>query len=176
MTQLSIGARYVRSGFWLLLLGLFMSFGMVLHYLVGARYPTGTIFLQNITLWYACPWTLSTAVVLGGALGMMVIGALYLTIGKQTQVFPVGWIERGALVLCTISLLAMFSTGFVGYFVVDAVWPAFLLLPCPSRQEPLASNATWLHDRLCGRCFARIYWYSTSKLCLGLSCVAFIRT
>jgi hypothetical protein len=46
------------------------------HYVVGAQYDTGPEFLKNVTLWYACPWTLSTAVVLGGSLGMVAIGAV----------------------------------------------------------------------------------------------------
>ena len=40
----------MRMGFWLLQLGFLMSFGMVLHYVVGAQYPTGEQFLKNVTL------------------------------------------------------------------------------------------------------------------------------
>jgi hypothetical protein len=40
----------MRAGFWSLQLGFLMSFGMVLHYVVGARYPTGEQFLKNVTL------------------------------------------------------------------------------------------------------------------------------
>ena len=53
-------------------LGLFifdvvLTFGIVAHYCVGARWPTGALFMQNITLW-ACPWTLSVAAVQAGGL------------------------------------------------------------------------------------------------------------
>ena len=74
MTQVEVGGRFIRRGFWLLLFGFLMSFGMVLHYVVGARWDTGPEFLKNVTLWYACPWTLSTAVVIGGAIGMVAVG------------------------------------------------------------------------------------------------------
>src|SRR6187200_142866 len=101
MTQLEIGGRFIRSGFWLLFLGFVMSFGMVLHYVVGARYPTGKVFLENVTLWYACPWTLSTAVVLGGALGMIAVGAVYAMLGKMVSGARVEGAEKSALMLCT---------------------------------------------------------------------------
>jgi hypothetical protein len=143
MTQIDIGARYLRSGFWLLLLGLLMSFGMVLHYVVGARYPTNGKFLENITLWYACPWTLSTAVVFGGALGMIAIGSVYLIFGKHAQMAGIVGMERAALALCTTALIAMFMAGFVGYFVVDAIWPAFYYRPV------LAGKNVWLLLQLC---------------------------
>lgn len=88
MTQVEVGGRFIRAGFWLVFLGFVMSFGMVLHYVVGARYDTGQEFLKNVTLWYACPWTLSTAVVLGGSLGMVAIGAVYAILGKMSSPAP----------------------------------------------------------------------------------------
>jgi hypothetical protein len=132
----------MRAGFWLLQLGFLMSFGMVLHYVVGAQYPTGEQFLKNVTLWYACPWTLSTAVVLGGALGMMAIGAIYAILGKQTQAPQVEGMEKAALPLCTIVLIAMFLTGYVGYFVVDAWWPTFYYAPLTDGKN------VWLYMQL----------------------------
>src|SRR5262249_42165496 len=116
MTQNATRGRVLRAGVLFLQLGFLMSFGMVLHYVVGAQYPTGEQFLKNVTLWYACPWTLSTAVVLGGALGMMAIGAIYVILGKQTQAPQVEGMEKAALPLCTIALIVMFLTGYVGYF------------------------------------------------------------
>ena len=85
MTQVEIGGRFIRSGFWMLLLGMVMSFGMVLHYVANISPPSVRI-LETILLWYACPWTLSMAVVLGGALGMIAIGAVYASWA--------GWIGR----------------------------------------------------------------------------------
>jgi len=142
MTQVATGGRFMRAGFWLLQLGFLMSFGMVLHYVVGAQYPTGEQFLKNVTLWYACPWTLSTAVVLGGALGMMAIGAIYAILGKQTQAPRVEGMEKAALPLCTIALIAMFLTGYVGYFVVDAWWLTFYYAPLTDGKN------VWLYMQL----------------------------
>jgi hypothetical protein len=142
MTQVATGGRFMRAGFWLLQLGFLMSFGMVLHYVVGAQYPTGEHFLKNVTLWYACPWTLSTAVVLGGALGMMAVGALYALLGQQAQAPRVEGLEKAALPLCTTALIAMFLTGYVGYFVVDARWPAFYYTPLT------AGKNVWLYLQL----------------------------
>lgn len=38
---------------------MFLTFGVIAHHCVGARWPTGELFMQNITLWWVCPWTLS---------------------------------------------------------------------------------------------------------------------
>src|SRR4249919_163823 len=99
MTQIDAGGRFIRRGFWLLLFGFLMSFGMVLHYVVGARWDTGPEFLKNVTLWYACPWTLSTAVVIGGALGMISIGTVYAMLGKMVSGARVEGLEMTALTL-----------------------------------------------------------------------------
>jgi hypothetical protein len=129
MTQLEIGGRFIRSGFWTLLLGMVMSFGMVLHYVANISPPFGPEFLKTITLWYACPWTLSIAVVLGGALGMIAIGAVYAILGRTDPAVRVEGLERSALSLCTFALIAIFLTGFVGYFAVNRIWPNFYYSP-----------------------------------------------
>ena len=125
MTQLETGGRFIRSGFSMLLLGMVMSFGMVLHYVANISPPIGPEFLKTILLWYACPWTLSTAVVLGGALGMIAIGAVYAILGRMASADRVEGLEKSALSLCTFALIAIFLTGFVGYFAVDRIWPNF---------------------------------------------------
>ena len=125
MTQLEIGGRFIRSGFWMLFLGMVMSFGMVLHYVANISPPIGPEFLKTILLWYACPWTLSTAVVLGGALGMIAIGAVYAILGRTASAVRVEGLEKSALSLCTFALIAIFLTGYVGYFAVDRIWPHF---------------------------------------------------
>jgi hypothetical protein len=65
--RIDAGGRFIQSGFWLLQLGFLMSLGMVLHYVVGAQYPTGHDFMSNITLWWACPGRSPRRAVLGGA-------------------------------------------------------------------------------------------------------------
>ena len=129
MSRIEAGARFIQSGFWLLLLGLLMSVGMVLHYVVGAQYPTGHGFMGNITLWFACPWTLSTAVVLGGALCMVAVGAVHAAFARFPGAAEVGSGTAAAHWICAASLVAIFLTGYVGYFVVDAIWPRFYYEP-----------------------------------------------
>ena len=129
MTQLEVGGRFIRSGFWMLLFGMVMSFGMVLHYVANISPPFGPEFLKTITLWYACPWTLSIAVVLGGALGMIATGAVYGILGRTDPAVRVEGLERSALSLCTFALIAIFLTGFVGYFAVNRIWPNFYYSP-----------------------------------------------
>jgi hypothetical protein len=119
----------------LFVFGLVMSFGMVGHYIVGARWPTGHLFLQNITLWYACPWTLSTAVVLVGAVGMIAIGAAYATLGRGRPDAGVGGGERAARAICFWALIAMFLTGYAGYFAVDRIWPSFYYAPIEDGKD-----------------------------------------
>ena len=51
MSRIEAGVQFIQSGSWLLLLGFLMCVGMVLHYVVGAQYPTGHDFMSNITLW-----------------------------------------------------------------------------------------------------------------------------
>ena len=128
-SRVEIGARFIRSGFWLLLLALLMSGGMVLHYVVGVPYPTGHELMGNATLWWACPWTLSTAVVFGGALCMIAIGAVHATLGRYPRTDDAGAGPTAGLRICVLSLIAMFLTGYVGYFLVDAVWPSFYYTP-----------------------------------------------
>ena len=124
MTQVESGARFIRTGSWLVLLGMVMSFGMVMHYVVGAQYDTGEQFLKNVSLWYACPWTLSTAVVLLGSVGMLAIGAILAVLGKHAAAAN-GAGQDTARLLCTVALVGIFLTGYVGYFVIDHFWPTF---------------------------------------------------
>lgn len=66
---------------------------------------------------------------------MMAVGALYALLGTQAQAPRVEGREKAALPLCTLALLAMFLTGYVGYFVVDALWPAFYYVPLPDGKN-----------------------------------------
>ena len=108
---------------------------MVLHYVANISPPIGPEFLKTILLWYACPWTLSTAVVLGGALGMIAIGTVYAMLGKMVSGARVEGPEKSALTLCTLALVAIFLTGFVGYFAVDRFWPRFYYSPIKDGKD-----------------------------------------
>ena len=126
---MTLGARFTKWGLGLFIFGVFLVFGIIGHYCGGARWPTGEQFLKNITLWYACPWTLSVAAVQAGGLGMVALGLAQIT---AARVLPHGSrIEASelALWLCVIGLLGVFAVGYPGYFVFDAIWPSFYYSP-----------------------------------------------
>ena len=125
---MSIGARFAKWGLGLFIFGIFLTFGIVAHYCVGARWPTGELFMQNISLWWACPWTLSVAAVQAGGLGMVALG---LTRMLAARVSPGRLDEAGsaALWLCIVGLLGVFAVGYPGYFVFDAIWPGYYYSP-----------------------------------------------
>jgi hypothetical protein len=125
--SIKIGVAFIRWGLGLLVFGIFIGFGPIAHYVVGAQYPTGDIFMHNVTLWFACPWTLSVYVVQGGALGMVVIGTMYLALGRTFQLATQS--RDLNLWLCVIGLVTVFLTGYIGYFVVDQIWPTFYYSP-----------------------------------------------
>ena len=103
------------------------SFILQMYDVLARHNPTGDMFMHNVTLWFACPWTLSVYVVQGGALGMIVIGTMYLALGRTVQLPPQG--GEASLWLCIAGLIAVFLTGYVGYFVVDNIWPTFYYTP-----------------------------------------------
>jgi hypothetical protein len=125
-----VGARFANWGLGQFIFRVFLTFGIITHYCVGARWPTGQLFMQNISLWWACPWTFSVAAVQAGGLGMVATGLVLLvaphaagTDGSQTSGDSV------ALLLCNAGLFGVFAVGYPGYFVFDAVWPSFFYSP-----------------------------------------------
>jgi hypothetical protein len=104
------------------------------NYCGGARWPTGEQFLKNITLWYACPWTLSVASVQAGGLGMVALGLAQLT---AVRLAPCHRDNTGfaALWLCVIGLVGVFRVGYPGYFVFDAIWPSFYYSPVAAAER-----------------------------------------
>ncbi|MGE8064417.1 hypothetical protein [Pseudomonas sp. NPDC089569] len=128
------GAGFVRSGFGMLILGMVMGLGVVGHYMVGARWDTGAEFLRNVGLWFGCPWTLSTSMVMVGAIGMIAMGSAYATLARlaKDDFAAASDLPRR---LCKGSLVAIFLTGFIGYFVVDAFWPGFYYSPIKAGKE-----------------------------------------
>jgi hypothetical protein len=124
-----LGAKFIRWGLGLFIFGLIIGYGPLAHYLHGALEQTGEAFLKNVTLWFGCPWTLSVYTVQVGALSMVAIGAVY-------WLLPVDHLDseardRAALLLCVAGLIGVFLTGYVGYFVVNAIWPSFYYTPVP---------------------------------------------
>ena len=123
-----MGARFAKWGLGLFIFGVFLTFGIIAHYCVGARGPTGELFKQNITLWWACPWTLSVAAVQAGGLGMVATG-LTLMLAARVQPAPTAADGSTALWLSIIGLLGVFAIGYPGYFVFDAIWPGYYYSP-----------------------------------------------
>lgn len=136
-----LGMRFIRSGFGMLIVGMVMGLGIVGHYMVGARFDNGAEFLRNVGLWFGCPWTLSTSMVMVGAIGMIAIGSAYSTLANlasQQGSAPSDLARR----ICKFSLIAIVLLGFVGYFAVDAIWPGFYYSPIKAGKE------TWLTMQL----------------------------
>jgi len=123
-----LGARFIKWGLGLFIFAVFLTFGIIAHYCAGSLWPTGALFMENITLWWACPWTLSVASVQAGGLGMVALGS--------AQLMAVRVLRRNssdtadvALWLCVVGLLGVFLVGYPGYFVFDAIWPSFYYSP-----------------------------------------------
>jgi hypothetical protein len=49
---MAAGARFAKWGLGLFIFGVFLTFGIIAHYCSGARWPTGELFMQNISLWW----------------------------------------------------------------------------------------------------------------------------
>ncbi|MDH7785644.1 hypothetical protein QBD01_001662 [Ochrobactrum sp. 19YEA23] len=124
---MTTGARFAKWGLGLFLVGVFQTFGIVAHYCVGARWPTGELFIQNITLWWACPWTLSVAAVQTGGLGMVAMGLTAMVAARAGACADAH--NSAALWLCVVGLLGVFAVGYPGYFVFDAIWPGYYYSP-----------------------------------------------
>ena len=124
---MTIGSRFAKWGLGLFVFGVFLTFGIIAHYCAGSRWPNGELFIQNITLWWACPWTLSVAAVQAGGLGMVALGLTRMVTASIS--YDSGAQGSTALALCIAGLLGVFAVGYPGYFVFDAVWPSFYYSP-----------------------------------------------
>jgi hypothetical protein len=114
-------------GLGLFAFGVFLTFGIIAHYCAGARWPNGPLFMQNITLWWACSWTLSVAAVQAGGLGMVALGLKRMMAASISRDDG----EQGSLALgfCINGLLGVFAVGYAGYFAFDAIWPSYYYSP-----------------------------------------------
>jgi ABC-type antimicrobial peptide transport system permease subunit len=159
-----LGAKFIRWGLGLGVFGILLGFGVIGHYLHDAQHPTGEAFLKNMGLWYACPWTLSVYAIQLGSLGMVVYGAVYLILGNSRahQASP----ANAGFWLCVVSLIAIFCTGYIGYFIVDKIWPGFYYVPIEAGKQ------VWLLAQLiCIVCYfigAILVWYNVSKMLRGV--------
>jgi hypothetical protein len=140
---MTLGARFIKWGLGLFIFGLFLSFGPIGHYIVGANHPTGEAFLHNISLWFACPWTMAVAVIQLGGLGMVALGLTRLQTARLSTP-PQSSNSSAALLLCIVGLIGIFVVGYAGYFVFDTVWPSFYYMPIAEGK-----NAWLLSQALC---------------------------
>lgn len=144
---MTIGARFAKWGLGLFVFGLFLTFGVIGHYCVGASADAGELFKRSVTLWWACPWTLSVAVVQGGGLGMVAIGLTHMLAASVSR--DQGAPGFTALMFCIVGLLGVFAVGYPGYFVFNAIWPNFYYVP-----NITGKNAWLLGQTL----FFAVYW------------------
>jgi hypothetical protein len=126
---MATGTQFAKWGLGLFIFGVFLTFGIIAHYCAGAHWPTGERFMRNITLWWACPWTLSVAAVQAGGLGMAGLGLTRLLAARVSPNGAAGPGHSAALRLCVAGLLGVFAVGYPGYFVFDAIWPSFYYAP-----------------------------------------------
>jgi hypothetical protein len=146
--------KFIKWGLGFFLFGILLGFAVLIHYLVGSKWNTGVDFLSNITLWFGSPLTLSVSYLQIGGLAMAIVGVTKLLIVKccsdescsaKTTGGNVAECHshhhehgRGACMMCVGGLIALFLTGFVGYFVIDGIWPGFYYAPI------LAGKNLWL--------------------------------
>ncbi|MBR1211825.1 hypothetical protein [Bradyrhizobium sp. JYMT SZCCT0180] len=126
---------------------MFLTFGIIAHYCAGARWPTGELFKQNITLWWACPWTLSVAAVQAGGLGMVAMG---LTLMLAARVSPKHPAAEGsaALWFCIVGLLGVFAVGYPRLLRLRCDLAELLLLASNNRKERMAARAGAFHSSI----------------------------
>jgi hypothetical protein len=113
-----LGVRFIRWGLGLFIFGLLLGYGTLGHYFRAGVFP------NNVTLWSG---TLAAYTVQVGSLGMVAIGAVYwLLPGDKLETES---LDYTALWLCVAGLIAIFLTGYVGHFVVNAIWPSLYDTP-----------------------------------------------
>lgn len=134
----SLGNCYVKWGLGFFILGLIFGFGVLIHYLVGSSYENSSFFLTNMSLWFGSPLSLSVTYLQLGGLAMAIIGATCHVCGRccgvnataeKTTTCPSSYKRKGGLTLCKIGLIALFITGYIGYFAIDYIWPGFYYTP-----------------------------------------------
>ena len=117
-----LGAGFIRWGTGLFIFGLFIGYGPLLHYMHGALEEVGPAFLKNVTLWFGCPWTLPTYMDQLGGIGMIAVGVSLITFARDGHASVLSNTQRRSLGLCIFGLIAEFTLGYPGYFVINHVW------------------------------------------------------
>jgi hypothetical protein len=136
-----LGIAFIRWGLGLFIFGLIVGYAPLVHYLHGALVEMGEASLPNAALWLTSPYAVQI-----GALGMVSIGAVY-------GLLPAEKLEAEsrdyrALWLCVTGLAAIFATGYLGYFVLNAIWRTYYNRPPSSAEENVILIAVGLSAAL----------------------------
>jgi hypothetical protein len=136
-----LGIAFIRWGLGLFIFGLIAGYAPLMHYLHGALVEMGETSLPNAALWLTSPYAVQI-----GALGMVSIGAVY-------GLLPAEKLEAEsrdytALWLCVTGLAAIFATGYLGYFVLNAIWRTYYYRPPSSAEENVVLIAVGLSAAL----------------------------
>lgn len=138
--------KFIKWGLRFFLLGLLFGFGVLIHYLMGSSYNTTSEFLGNITLWFGSPLSLSVTYLQLGGLAMAVFGLAKLLVLKckgdsaaccSTASNASYCTDHGCgtLSACNFGLILLFIVGYIGYFVIDAIWPGFYYTPITNAKN-----------------------------------------
>ena len=119
-TPTELGAKYIRWGFGLFIFGLVVGFIPLAHYMHGWFEPVEAAFLQRVTLWWGCAFTLAVYVAQVGSLAMIAIGLCYVVFARDGALTTVTAAERIAPMLCVGGMIAEFVAGVAGYYAVAA--------------------------------------------------------
>jgi hypothetical protein len=95
----------------------------------GVLEEVGPAFLKNVTLWFGCPWTLPTYMDQLGGIGMIAVGVSLVTFARDGRASALSNAQRRSLGLCIFGLIAEFTLGYPGYFVINHFWPNFYYTP-----------------------------------------------
>ena len=122
-----LSAAFIRWGLGLFIFGLIVGYSPLVHYLHGVLEKMGETNLQNAALWLASPYAVQI-----GALGMVAIGAVYGLLPADKLAAESR--DYTALWLCVTGLAAIFVTGYLGYFILNAIWGTYYSVP-PTFKE-----------------------------------------
>lgn len=148
------GCCFIKSGLWFFIIGIILGFGVLVHYLMGSAYDNSPVFLSNITLWFGSPLMLSVGYLQIGGLAMALLGMLHCwkascsvrgidrdvetgrttdTVTGKTTTANVACSttdkKSPSFMLCNAGLIALIITGFIGYYIIDWIWPGFYYAP-----------------------------------------------
>lgn len=146
------GAKFIKWGLGWFIFGMFFGLGVLIHYLVGSSTNTTGTFLSNVTLWFGSPLAYSAGFIQAAGVAMTAIGAAFLALAgcccrkvtngtnktSDIEGYPASCCTTtsccpshrcGSLIACNLGLIALFITGYIGYFIIDAIWPGFYYAP-----------------------------------------------